>query len=456
MNALIDIPEPPRNVEAEMMLIGCLMQDNSTIDYAADRLQSNDFYEPINGHIFDLIISEHSQGRPVNPITLKPFVADWDALNELGGVRHLVKLAGEDGALIGFTGFVAQIAEMARRRTMIDGLQKASAMASNMETDLESIITTADGAVAGNNAHDGVEQLSGFQAVNRLLESYDNPSYGVSCGIIPSLDAALGPIAPKELVILAARPGMGKTACALSYALGAARKGFGVLFVSLEMAATELAGRMVADLCFDGNTRVPYDSIKTGDLSEDQMHSMRQARGILDEIPLRIVDAGKLTTGRLQMLIMRNKRRMEAAGQTLDLVIVDYLQLLSPDTATRGMYEKISEVSMALKSAAKTHGVAIMALAQLSREVEKRPDKRPQLSDLRDSGQIEQDADGVLFLLRDAYYELVDRPEDPDQSWLDRFARMEHVIEFIVAKRRNGITGNAKGQFYGKFQAVRG
>ncbi len=459
MNAHISVPEAPRNVEAEMQIIGALMQDNSKIDYCADRIRSADFYEPIHGDLFDLIISEHSQGRPVNPITLKSYIGEWEGLTQLGGVKYLLDLSQEQTALIGFTGFVDQVTDLSRRRKMFDGLNRASAMATDLEQPLESVITTADGAVSGHDAQDGVEQLSGLQAFDAMLESHKNPSYGVKSGHIGALDDVLGVVRPKELIIMAARPGMGKTACALSYALGAAQGGYGVLFVSLEMSATELAGRMAADLCFGGNQSVPYNNVKNGTLNSAQKITMAKARSTIAGLPLRIVDAGKLTTGRLSMLIMRTKRRLEAQGQTLDLVVVDYLQLLTPDQRTSGMYEKISEVSMALKAAAKMHNVGMIALAQLSREVEKRDGKRPQLSDLRDSGQIEQDADGVLFLLRNEYYIRLEMSDENSPNYAKAEKALEehkNKIEFIVSKRRNGVTGSKMGQFYGTYQAVRG
>ena len=258
---------------------------------------------------------------------------------------------------------------------------------------------------------------------------------------------------------MAGRPGMGKTAVALSYALGSAQLGFGTMYVSLEMSGTELSARMLSDLAFDGHRGVLYSVIRDGELSHNQKREVLKARDMLADMPLRVIDAGKLTTSRLSMLVMRTKRRMEAQGQSLDLVIVDYLQLLSPDYQTRGMYEKVSEISMALKAIAKTHGVTIMALSQLSREVEKRPDKVPQLSDLRDSGQIEQDADGVVFLVRQAYYMEQEKPDTANTKhaiWASNYELARQQIEFIVAKRRNGRTGRAEGQFFGQFQAVRG
>ena len=252
---------------------------------------------------------------------------------------------------------------------------------------------------------------------------------------------------------------MGKTALALSYAIGAAQQGHGVLFVSLEMSSTELAARMVADLCFNGNDGVPYNAIRDGVLNDWQADKVCKARDTMHRLPFHVVDAGQLTVGRLNTLIRRHARKMAARGHKLELVIVDYLQLLSSDARGRSNYETVSEVSRGLKAAAKDHGVAVFALAQLSREVEKRPDKRPQLSDLRDSGQIEQDADAVLFLLRPEYYHWQAEPEKDTSAWDKWEAELREMlgaIEFILAKRRNGVTGATFGSFYGTYQAVRG
>jgi replicative DNA helicase len=248
------------------------------------------------------------------------------------------------------------------------------------------------------------------------------------------------------------------TAVAVSYALGSAQNGHGVLFATLEMSSRELAGRMAADMCYRDGRGIPYGAIRKGSLDEWQRKQVTRAGQHMCTLPFQVVEKGNLTTGRLNMLIRRHKRRMEAKGQKLELVVVDYLQLMRPDR--RGSkYEDVSEVSMALKAMAMDHGVAIMALAQLSRLVEQRPDKRPQLSDLRDSGQIEQDADVVLFLLREEYYLRLTEPDESDPKragWEASMDTARNRIEFIVAKRRNGETGTAIGQFHGAFQAVRG
>lgn len=438
------------NPEAEGALIGCLLQDNRLIDRAADKLEATDFSEEGYQHLYGVIVREASLGHPVNPVTLKPYFDD---------TSHLLALTSQSAALLGFNSFVAQVVELAKRRHMLAALTDAVDMVADMSAPMEAIMDAADAAVSPNETRDGVVQLSAVECLDGLIASYDEPNYGVTSKVMPEFDKVAGKLRPKELIILAARPGMGKTAAALSYSLGAAQNGHGVLFISLEMSGTELAARMASDLCYDGKGGVPYSKIRDGDMDRDQHTKVLGARRMMADMPLRIVDAGKLTTARLAMLVMRTKRRMEAAGQSLDLVVVDYLQLLQPDHQARSMYEKVSEISMALKAIAKTYGVAVMALAQLSREVEKRPDRRPQLSDLRDSGQIEQDADGVIFLLREEYYFRLDEPplDSFDRpSWEEKLKPVLNKIEFICSKRRNGVTGTATGSFYGQYQAVRG
>jgi len=446
-----------RNVAAEAEIIGAMMQDNSVIDRVADRLTVTDFSEPTHAALFEAIVREASLGKAVSPVTLKPYLSAIPNLEELGGVGYLLKLTASDGALLVVADCVKQVAELAKRRRILDGLQNAAMLAAGVENDLSSVTEAADAALADYGKADGVVQTSALECLDALLAQKE--SEGVQSHVIPEFDQIAGKLRRKELIILAGRPGMGKTACALSYTLGAAQAGHGVLYISLEMSGTELAARMAADLCFNGRMGVPYAALRDNNLSFEQRKHVMDARRMLADMPYRVVDAGKLTTGRLSMIVMRTKRRMAAKGQSLDLVVVDYLQLLSPDAQAKGMYEKVSEISMALKAIAKTHDVAVLALAQLSREVEKRPDKRPQLSDLRDSGQIEQDADGVMFLVRQAYYLKQEEPS-PDEfeyaKWKAAYDQAENEIEFICAKRRNGVTGTATGRFYGQFQAVRG
>lgn len=454
--------EPVRNVEAEAVLIGAMMMDNRWIDRAADKLEPDDFFEALHGRIFTALIKEAASGRTVTAVTIKPYFDDDPAFKDLGGVGYLLTLTSDTAALLGAAAAIEQIATMSKRRKLIDGLTAAAALAASMEASNEEVVSAADAALSTMSDHgDGVVQVSAAKAFDEMLAGYDEPTNGVtSGGQIDSLDEVLGPIKPHHLDIMAGRPGMGKTSAALSYALGAAAAGHGVLFVSLEMNRRELMQRATSDVIFDGRSGIPYEAIRDGKFTSDNAkRRVYEAARVFRDMPLHLVDASSLTIGRLNMIVRRYKRRMEAAGQKLELVMVDYLQLLRPDFRTDNMNLAVSEVSRGLKAIAKQYDVGVLALAQLNRSVESRPDKRPMLSDLRDSGQIEQDADAVVFLYRDEYYLRQGKPAETDAKFIDWQAAMDKCagqIDFIVAKRRNGPGGSATGRFFGAYQAVRG
>ena len=444
------------NIEAEAALLGAILSENSLIDRVADWVSASDFSEPLHASIFQTAYDLAASGKAATPVTMRPYLEGNEALTELGGLAYLARLTSDGAGLLAPFDLAKQIKELARRRTMQAGLETAVMACSDMESSLSEIVDHADAAIS-DQTQNAVIQIAGFEAMDALIGSFGAPVHGVT-GQIEALDGILGPMRPKQLIIGAGRPGMGKTAFALSYALGAAAQGHGVLFVSLEMSGAELAARMTADLCFDGQDGVPFSAIRDGNLNDWQMRRAHEAASRARAMPFEIVDVGSLTSGRLSMIVRRHARRLKARGQQLDLVVVDYLQLLSPDGKGKSNYEAVSEVSRNLKALAKDQDVAVLALAQLSREVEKRPDKRPQLSDLRDSGQIEQDADAVLFLLRPEYYLRQAEPDamDPDRAqWQHDLQACQGAIEFIVAKRRNGVTGSSFGRFFGAYQAVR-
>lgn len=449
--------DPLINLEAEADLLGSLLLENRQVDRIADILAPADFHEPVHGMIYETILQQVSLGKAASAVTLKGFFGD--ELEPFGGPGYLVRITGGGECLLTDVKDSAQyLAGLSMRRQMRAGLAVASSACADLTLPISEIVSHADEALS-NKAGETIHQPSGADCFDELLASFGQDRQGVTCGAIHALDELLGPMRPKQLVIGAGRPGMGKTALALSYAIGAAKRGHGVLFVSLEMSSTELAARMAADMCFNGKDGVPFAAINGGNPNGYQRRAVAQAGSDMCALPFQVIDAGHLSTGRLNMLIRRHARRMKAQGHKLELVIVDYLQLLSPDSKGRSNYEAVSEVSRNLKAMAKDHGIAVFALAQLSREVEKRPDRRPQLSDLRDSGQIEQDADAVMFLLRQEYYLRQNEvPEGhPDRmGWEALMDKHAGKIEFIVAKRRNGVTGQAEGWFYGQYQAVRG
>jgi len=447
-------------VDAELVLIASLAFDNRRIDTAADLVRPEDFAEPFLGYVYGLMLGEHGQGRAANPVTLHPLLADHPSYGAVGGDSWLAGLLTATSLALPPAETARMIARQAKRRRLVDGLRDAMAMAEKPDADLAKVADVADeAAVAAVHDARTAGETTAAGVMGQLLRSFDLPRHGVRSGVIPSLDGTMGPLRPTDLAVMAGRPGMGKTATALSYALGAAQAGHGVLFVSLEMGAEQLAARMASDLAFDTRDRVPFAEIVGEHPTNAARRAVAEAQARLDALPLAVVDTGSLTMGRLAMIVRRHARRMAARGHKLDLVVIDYLQLLNADGRASSPYERVSEVSRGLKQLAKDAGVAVLALAQLSREVEKRPDKRPQLSDLRDSGQIEQDADVVLLLLRQEYYLRKDAPahDGPDRyTWEQALAAVEGRVEFICAKRRNGCEGVGIGQFHGAYQAVRG
>ncbi len=457
--SLADPPETSlQNVAAEMALIGAMLCDPKIIDRTADVLSVDSFFDQFLGFIFGTLVREHSLGRSLNPITLEPFLKSDPAYEELGGRKWLFDLTSSFAITIGASNFARDIAEMAQRRRLVEGLRTAIETAKDLEVPIDRLIEQADGAVTAARPVDEEDfELSGADCVKTVIDSFDQPVRGVECHVIPSIDHLLGPMRPSQLIVGAGRPGMGKTATAISYALGAASRGHGTLFISLEMSRDQMGERMAADLCV--SHRIPYESIRDRTLTREQQREICRAHERLKEMPLEVIDRSGLTIGRLRMMVRRWVRRFAARGQKLELVIVDYLQLLRAD-GKMDRFEAVGEISRSLKEIAKEHGIAVFALSQLSRKVEERADKRPQLADLRESGQIEQDADAVLFFLRLEYY-LRKEPE-PDLAdekraeWERRLAACQGRIEFICAKRRNGTEGSRFGDFLGAYQAVRG
>jgi replicative DNA helicase len=445
------------NVEAEVAVIAAMLCEPGVIDRIADELRPDDFADAFLGFVYGTIIREYSLGRALNPVTLRPFLENEEGFKSLGGWPWLAGLGARPITAMAAAGNARQIRDMAQRRRLIEGLREAINSAADYETPIESLIEQADEAIASaRNDGDECSEHSGADCLDAVIRGFDEPVTGVTCGNILSVDRLLGPMRPSHLVIGAGRPGMGKTATAISYALGAASKGHGVLFVSLEMGAEELGERMAADLCL--HHRIPYSDIRDRTLSNEQKREICRARDRLAEMPLQIVDRAGTTPGQLRTMVRRWGRRFAARGQKLELVIVDYLQLMRADRKM-STYEAVSEISRSLKEIAKENELAVFALAQLSRAVEGRADKRPMLSDLRESGQIEQDADGVIFFLREEYYLRNAEPSeghDERAQWERLMEACQGRIEFICAKRRNGQTGSLKGEFLYHFQAVRG
>ena len=458
--AAIEPPSLPANVETEAALLGCLMNHNAAIDQVADRLRTDHFFEPIHGRIFDALMRERSLGRSATPVTLRPYFVDDEPMREVGGPAYLAQLTGTGAEVVGIKDFVEQVLELARRRRLIVGLEEARKLAADYNKGSDEIAANVEAVLADvqEEAAASIKEMSAAETITAHLNAIEE---GLPPGVfsnIGPLDHAMGPIRPGDLQIIAGRPGMGKSILGMSIAKGAALDGHGVLFVSLEMKAEQLGMRLAADLCFNGHDGINFQNIERGELSPEQFRRIVRARDAIENLPLTVTHLPSLRIGRLNTLIRRHARRFAARGQKLELVVVDYLQLLDADRQSDNRTAEVSQISRGLKSAALANDLGIIAFAQLSRKVEERDEKRPRLSDLRESGAIEQDADGVLFLYRPEYYLLQNEPPEGHErrdKWEGLLKACQGDIEFICAKRRQGETGIRHGRFYGAFMTVR-
>jgi len=452
------------NTEGEAALLGGLMLNNRTVDVVADILQPEDFYEAAHGAIFSAIVAATSMERLANPVTLRPLFDNDPSLVDLGGGSYLAQLTGNGSvAMVDLKSIANDIAELAARRRLLEGLSETRARVSNLGTTLLELVDEADAAlVAAVERRESAPQPTIGEAIGSALQRIvdiqaNDGRVGVACNI-SDVDHLLGGFDGGQLIVLAGRPGMGKTAVACSISKGVAEAGHGVLSVSLEMKADELGQRVLCDMAYTGQHGIPFDRIVRATVSREELRHLYRLKGESDALPLRIVDAGSVTLPRLALSVRRHKRKFAAQGKELKLVVIDYLQLLQAGKNARSAYEQVSEISKGLKALAKDANVCILALAQLNRGVEQREDKRPNLSDLRDSGQIEQDADAVMFLYREEYYLAHKKPRKEEQmpGWQADMAMVRDRIEFILAKRRNGRTGHSVGYYFSDYQAVRG
>lgn len=452
------------NTEGEAALLGGLMVDNRLVDVIADILVPEDFYEAAHGAIFSAIVAATTLGRQASPVTLRPLFENDPAFRELGGAAYLAQLTGSGAVmLVDLKSIANDIAELAARRRLMDRLADTRGMVADLDKPLLELVDEADAAlVAAVERRDTAAQPTMAEAMGAMIDRIttiqaNDGKVGVASGI-SDVDRLLGGFDAGQLVILAGRPGMGKTAVACGIAKGVAQGGAGVLFVSLEMGSVELAQRVASDLCYTGRHGIPFTRIVDATVDPNEMRYLARATSEARDLPLTIVDAGSVTMARLALSVRRHKRRFAAKGRELKLVVVDYLQLLHPSKKGMSPYEQVTEISKALKALAKDSGICILALAQLNRGVEQREDKRPNLSDLRDSGQIEQDADAVMFLYREEYYLANKKPrkEEHIPQWESDMAQVRDRIEFILAKRRNGRTGHRTGWYFSEYQAVRG
>jgi len=462
--------QPPYDVEAEQALLGAILNNNAAIDKVIDQLKPEHFADSTHSRIYELCLSMYSQGDSADPITLRRVMDGTPELERVGGAAYLTRLAASVVGIINAEQYGRLIYELYIRRQLISLGEDVvnESFDDTLDLNAEQRIGKAEEslyqlATTGETSR-GFTQFK--TALKQSLEMADaahksSGLSGVTTGLI-DMDNLLGGLHNSDLIILAGRPGMGKTALATSIAYNAAYSksndpdgpGAVTAFFSLEMSAEQLATRILSN-----EAQIPGHKMRTGKMAQEEFNKLGIAVGALEKVPLYIDDTPGLSVGAIRTRARRLKRQAN-----LGLIVIDYLQLLSPGTSRResNRVQELSEMTRGLKILAKELNVPVLVLSQLSRAVESRDDKRPQLSDLRESGSIEQDADMVIFVFREHYYKKARRPLKKDgedegryaqsvEEWEDALKEIEFKAEAIIAKQRHGPTDTVVLHFNGEY-----
>jgi replicative DNA helicase len=468
--------QPPHNYEAEQALLGAILVNNQVLDRVTEFLRAEQFFDPVHGRIFTAIQTTVERGQVANPVTLKTQFDQDPALSEVGGAQYLVRLAAAVVSIVNAADYARIVHDLYLRRQLIELGEEVVNGAYEQESETtavdqieqaeQQLFTLAEsGQIEGGPV---ILSQSLAQAIRTAEAAYKRDSHvtGVTTGLV-DIDKKLGGLHPSDLIILAGRPSMGKTALATNIAFNAAMAyrevrdetghikvvdGAKVAFFSLEMSSEQLATRILSE-----QTGISSDRIRRGEVREDDFPRFVESAQKLSRLPFFIDDTPALSVSALRTRARRLKRQ-----HGLGLIVIDYLQLMRPSAGARSenRVQEISDITRGLKAVAKELDVPVVALSQLSRAVENREDKRPQLADLRESGSIEQDADVVMFIFREQYYhermppmqrqdESEDKFNERYERWQDRGNQIHNVAEVNIAKQRHGPIGTVKLYFDG-------
>ena len=448
----------PSNLEAEQALLGSILVNNDIIDEISNIINPTSFYDPAHTKIYEVIETLNNKGMIANPITLKNYFERDNMLNEVGGTEYLVKLTRFSGSTKQAIDYAKVIHEMYLRRELVlisDNLSSETLNAK--EQPAEKIIENTEKSLFDLAERGSFSQsfLKFNQALDQTIEmatqamKNDKGIVGVPTGLT-DLDEKLGGLHKSDLVILAGRPSMGKTALATNIAYHAAQtlmdrqEKSSVAFFSLEMSSEQLSTRILSE-----QARIKSDDIRRGKVTEEEINRYIETSRNIYNLPLFIDETPAIT---ISTLCNRARRIKRLFG--VSLIVVDYIQLMRAGNSNRndGRVQEISEITQGLKALAKELSVPVLALSQLSRAVEQRDDKQPQLSDLRESGSIEQDADVVMFVYREAYYLERKQPKlgsIEHAEWQSKMNDVTGLADIILGKQRHGPTGTVKVEFEG-------
>ncbi|KHK90920.1 replicative DNA helicase [Novosphingobium malaysiense] len=464
----------PSNVEAEAAFLGAVLIDNRVIEELQTQLGPQHFFEPVHARIYERILNLLDRKAVVTPVTLRPYFEADESLKALGGVAYLARLTADGQGLLAPRELADQIYDLALLRELISvgrGLVEGAMDTSESVEPMEQVeraeaalYKVAEGAASANEAKSfGAATRTAIFNIEKAFNSGGHIS-GKTTGL-NSVNEKIGGLHDSDLIILAGRPGMGKTSLVTNIAFNTAQRyvddtvrdgiehaksvGAPTAFFSLEMSADQLATRILAE-----QSGISSEALRMGKISREDFQQLSFASQRLAELPLFIDDTPGLSIAALRTRARRLKRR-----HNIGLIIIDYLQLLSGSgRAQDNRVNEISEISRGLKTLAKELEVPVIALSQLSRAVEQREDKKPMLSDLRESGSIEQDADMVWFVYREDYYVNATEPKYPAENdppdvvekweaWRQKMEQVTGLAELIVAKQRHGSTGRVRLKF---------
>jgi replicative DNA helicase len=451
------------NLEAEQSLLGALLLNNATHEKVTDFLRSEHFADETHGHIFAAITHFIERGQVADPITLRDYFNANEALKSSGGARYLLDLAAGVVSIISVADYGRLIYDLYLKRQLVSIGEDIVVTArtptleqqpgtQQIETAERKLYDLATQGTANKGFMNFSEALTIAIKNAEVAFKRDSRVVGVTTGLV-DLDKWLGGLHPSDLVILAGRPSMGKTALATNIAFNAAyafaqknKEGAPVAFFSLEMSAEQLATRILAS-----EAGISSDKIRRGEIKSDDFPTFVEVSRRLNTTPLYVDD-----TPALSITQLRNRARRLQRQHGLGLIVIDYLQLLDGNIPgskrTENRVQEISDITRSLKALAKELNVPVVALSQLSRAVEQREDKRPQLADLRESGSIEQDADVVMFIFREEYYEARREPPtgtEKHREWQEHMAKIYNQAEVIIAKQRHGPVGTVRLFFEG-------
>lgn len=462
--------EPPHNIEAEQALLGAILVNNDAFYRVSDFLRSDHFYEPLHRKIYEVAAEFIRMGKVANPVTMKTFLPAEEKVGELTVTQYLARLAAEAVTVINAMDYGRAIYDLAVRRALITVGEDMVNIAYDAPVEMSPGEQIEDAErrlfeLAETGRYDG--GFGSFGDATKLAIDMANAAFmrdgnlsGIATGL-RDLDGRMGGLQASDLIIIAGRPGMGKTSLAtnIAYHIAAAyepvqqadgsfkpKNGGVVGFFSLEMSSEQLATRIISE-----QTEIPSSKIRRGDITEADFEKLVGCAQMMQNIPLFIDETGGISIAQLAARARRLKRQ-----RGLDVIVIDYVQLMSGTSrrASENRVQEITEITTGLKALAKELNAPIIALSQLSRQVENRDDKRPQLSDLRESGSIEQDADVVLFVYREEYYHKNREPNPGTEEHMKWQAEMEQVrgkAEVIIAKQRHGPTGTVNLAFQGEF-----